>query len=44
MANWETVLRLNDMIEAIERIWSVVEGLNLDDFEDNREKRWLVER
>ena len=36
--------RLADMIEAIERIHLVLDGVSLAVFESNWEKRWLVER
>jgi uncharacterized protein with HEPN domain len=36
--------RLADIIEAIERIRRVLDGVSLEDFEQNWEKRWLVER
>src|SRR5712672_1031764 len=36
--------RLTDIIEAIERIHSVMTDVTLDAFEANWEKRWLVER
>src|SRR4249919_2489293 len=36
--------RLADIIEAIERIRRVLDGVNLEAFEQNWEKRWLVER
>jgi len=36
--------RLNDIIEAIEHIRSATEGLSLDGFEADWQKRWLVER
>jgi uncharacterized protein with HEPN domain len=44
MAKRETTLRLLDMIEAIERVQMIVTGVNLEDFESDWEKRWLVER
>ena len=44
MAKRETTLRLSDMIEAIERVQAVVKGVNLEEFENDWEKRWLVER
>jgi uncharacterized protein with HEPN domain len=36
--------RLADIIEAIERIRRVLNGVALEAFEQNWEKRWLVER
>jgi uncharacterized protein with HEPN domain len=36
--------RLEDIIEAIERIRHVLDGVALEAFEQDREKRWLVER
>ena len=36
--------RLADIIEAIERIRRVLDGATLETFEQNWEKRWLVER
>jgi uncharacterized protein with HEPN domain len=36
--------RLVDIVEAIERIRSVVAGVTLDAFEADWQKRWLVER
>ena len=36
--------RLADIIEAIERIRRVLGGVTLEAFEQNWEKRWLVER
>ena len=36
--------RLADIIEAIERIRHVLDGVTLEAFEQNWEKRWLVER
>ena len=35
--------RLADIIEAIERIRRVLDGVTLEAFEQNWEKRWLVE-
>lgn len=40
----QTTFRLADIVEAIERIQRVVEGVSLDQFESDWEKRWLVER
>jgi uncharacterized protein with HEPN domain len=36
--------RLADIVEAIERISRVLDGIPLDAFERDWEKRWLVER
>ena len=36
--------RLADIVEAIESIRSVLDGITLEAFEQNWEKRWLVER
>jgi len=36
--------RLSDIIEAIERIHSILDGVSLESFEEDWEKRWLVER
>ena len=36
--------RLADIIEAIERIRRVLDGVSLEAFEQSWEKRWLVER
>ena len=36
--------RLADIMEAIERIRRVLDGVTLEAFEQNWEKRWLVER
>ena len=36
--------RLADIIEAIERIRRVLDGVTLEAFEQHWEKRWLVER
>ena len=36
--------RLADIIEAIERIRRVLDGVTLEAFEQNWERRWLVER
>jgi uncharacterized protein with HEPN domain len=44
MPDRSLVLRLTDMIEAIERVHSVVSGLGLEEFENSWEHQWLVER
>ncbi len=36
--------RLADIVEAIEHIRSVLDGVSLEDFEGDWRKRWLVER
>ena len=36
--------RLADIIEAIERVRHVLNGVSLEAFEEDWEKRWLVER
>jgi uncharacterized protein with HEPN domain len=36
--------RLADIVEAIERIQHVLDGVALETFEQDWEKRWLVER
>lgn len=35
---------LGDIVEAIDRIRSSLTGISLEDFENNWEKRWVVER
>jgi uncharacterized protein with HEPN domain len=44
MPDRSLVPRLTDMIEAIERIQSVVSGLSLEEFENGWAHQWLVER
>lgn len=44
MAASTEAVRLHDIIEAIERIESALDGVSLDDFEADWQKRWLVER
>jgi uncharacterized protein with HEPN domain len=44
MASPSPVLRLIDIIEAIELIRSEMASITLDAFEPDRRKRWLVER
>jgi uncharacterized protein with HEPN domain len=44
MASRPPIPRLVDIIEAVERIQSVVSGVTLDAFELDWQKRWLVER
>jgi uncharacterized protein with HEPN domain len=36
--------RLTDIIEAIERIHGVLEAISLETFENDWQRRWLVER
>ena len=44
MAQQSTILRLSDIVEAIELINEEMAGVALDAFEADRRKRWLVER
>ena len=44
MAARSAVPRLADMVEAIERIRTVMAGVTLEAFEADWQKRWLVER
>ena len=44
MATRSPNLRLADMIEAIERIRSIITGLTLEEFESNWRHQWLVQR
>ena len=44
MAMRSSMPRLSDIVEAIEHIRSVTEGVSLDAFEADWQKRWLVER
>lgn len=39
-----TIVRLTDIIEAIEHVRSTTDGVALEAFEADWEKRWLVER
>ena len=39
-----SILRLTDIIEAIERIRSVIGDMPLDAFETDWQRQWLVER
>jgi hypothetical protein len=41
MVDRSLLLRLNDMIEAIERVQSVLSRLSLDEFEASWEHQWL---
>ena len=44
MAERTLIPRLTDIIEAIERIRSIITDVTLDAFETDWQKRWLVER
>jgi uncharacterized protein with HEPN domain len=44
MVDRSLVLRLTDIVEAIERIHSVIGRLSLDEFEAGWEHQWPVER
>ncbi|HYA04650.1 MAG TPA: HepT-like ribonuclease domain-containing protein [Xanthobacteraceae bacterium] len=44
MPDRSLVLRLTDIVEAIERIRSVVGTLSPEEFEGSWERQWLVER
>jgi uncharacterized protein with HEPN domain len=44
MTKRSPVVRLTDIMEAIELIQSDMKGVTLDAFEADRRKRWLVER
>jgi uncharacterized protein with HEPN domain len=44
MADRSHVVRSTDIVEAIERIRSIVGTLSLEEFEANWENQWLVER
>jgi uncharacterized protein with HEPN domain len=44
MAEGSAVLRLTDIIEAIERVRDVLGDMPLEDFEFDWQKQWLVER
>ena len=44
MADRSLVLRLTDIVEAVERVRSVVGKLSLEEFEASWEQQWLVER
>ena len=44
MANRALALRLTDILEAIERVRSVISGQTLQEFERRWEQQWLVER
>jgi uncharacterized protein with HEPN domain len=38
------VLRLTDIVEAIERIRHILRGVSIEAFENDWERQWLVER
>jgi uncharacterized protein with HEPN domain len=44
MADRSSILRLADMIEAMERIRSVIGSISLEEFEQRWEHQWLVQR
>jgi uncharacterized protein with HEPN domain len=44
MADRTPTLRLANMIEAMERIRSVISRISLDEFEQHWEHQWLVQR
>ena len=44
MGRRSAVPALTDVVEAIERIWGVVEGVTLDGFERDWQLQWIVER
>jgi uncharacterized protein with HEPN domain len=44
MADRSLALRLTDLVEAIERVRSVVGKLSLEEFEASWEQQWMVER
>jgi uncharacterized protein with HEPN domain len=44
MARRSPILRLTDMIEAMERIRSVISRISLEEFEQRWEHQWLVQR
>jgi uncharacterized protein with HEPN domain len=44
MADRSVVLRLTDIVEAIERIRQVIGNLDLEEFEADWRQQWLVER
>ena len=44
MAKRSVDLRLSDMIEACERVESVLRDLSLETFEDDWQRHWLVQR
>jgi uncharacterized protein with HEPN domain len=44
MTERSPALRLTDIVEAIERIRSVIVNLTLEEFETNWQRQWLVQR
>jgi uncharacterized protein with HEPN domain len=44
MADRSPTLRLTDMIEAMERIRSVISRISLEEFEQRWQHQWLVQR
>jgi uncharacterized protein with HEPN domain len=44
MAARSIVLRLTDIVEAIERVRHVLQALSIEAFESDWERQWLVER
>lgn len=44
MGERSLVLRLSDIVEAIERIRLTMRGVSIEAFENNWERQWLIER
>ena len=44
MAVSSTILRLNDMVQAVERLQSLMQDVTLVAFGDDWQRQWLVER
>ena len=44
MADLSIILRLTDIVEAIERIYKTLENISLDVFETDWQRQWIVER
>ena len=44
MGERKTELRLVDIAEAVARIGTALDGISLDEFEADWQKRWIVER
>ncbi len=44
MVERSLVLRLTDIVEAIERIRQKLQGVSIEAFEDDWERQWLIER
>jgi uncharacterized protein with HEPN domain len=44
MAVSSTILRLNDMLQAVERLQSLMQDVTLVAFGDDWQRQWLVER